>query len=90
MGCIDRGRSRVSAMQKRVARHVATIQEVNATLDPTANGCRIRRQRYSTIERRLLADIDPVRQQMGRVMASFQSGLFVGGGRCDWPRDNLD
>lgn len=39
---------------------------------------------------RLLADADPIHQQMGRVMASFQSGLFVGGSRYDWPRDNLD
>jgi hypothetical protein len=42
------------------------------------------------IERRLLADTDPICQQMGRVMASFQLGLFVGGGGCDWPPDNLD
>jgi hypothetical protein len=27
---------------------------------------------------------------MGRVMASFKKGLFVGGGRSDLPRDNLD
>ena len=24
------------------------------------------------------------------MMASFKKGLFVGGGRCDLPRDNLD
>lgn len=27
---------------------------------------------------------------MSRVMMSFQDGLFVGGARCDVPRDNLD
>ena len=45
---------------------------------------------YIMMNRRLLADADPIHQQMGRVMASFQMGLFVGGGRYDWPRDNLD
>jgi hypothetical protein len=40
--------------------------------------------------RKLLADADPICQQMGRVMARFKSGLFAGGGRGDWPRDNLD
>src|SRR5207249_2583883 len=38
----------------------------------------------------LLTDEDSIRQQMGRVMASFKPGLFAGGGRGDWPRDNLD
>src|SRR5205085_289488 len=38
----------------------------------------------------LLADEDPICQQMGRVMASFKLGLFAGGDRGDWPRDNLD
>jgi len=33
---------------------------------------------------------DPVRQHMGRVMASFAPGLFVGGEASDLPQDNLD
>ena len=90
MGCIDRGRNLVKATQKQVARYVVTIREVNATLDPETNGCRVRKQMYGMLMCRLLADPDHIRQQMGRVMASFQSGLFVGGSCCDWPGDNLD
>ena len=76
--------------QKQVANYVATIREVNDLLDPMTNPCRKRKQLFGVLERRLLADADSICQQMGRVMASFQSGLFAGGGRCDWPRDNLD
>jgi hypothetical protein len=45
---------------------------------------------FEKLERMLLANVDPICQQMGRVMASFKPGLFAGGGRGDWPRDNLD
>lgn len=76
--------------QKQVANYVATIREVDDLLDPTTNQCRKRKQLFGILERKLLADADPICQQMGRVMASFKPGLFAGGGRCDWPRDNLD
>jgi hypothetical protein len=69
---------------------VATIREVDASLDPATGRCTKRKQRFEALERTLLADADPVCQQMGRVMASFKPGLFAGGGRGDWPRDNLD
>jgi hypothetical protein len=90
MGCIDRGRSLVKATQKQVARYVATMREINATLDPTTGGYRVRKRMYGELRNRLLVDEDPIHQQMGRVMSSFRSGLFVGGSRCDGPHDNLD
>lgn len=90
MGGIDRGRRSVKATRKQLAGYVAKVREVAATLDPATAGCRIRKQMYGVIERRLLANTGPICQQRGRVMASFQLGLFVGGGRYEWPRDNLD
>jgi len=80
----------VVATQKRVAEYVATIREVDATLDPASNRCAKRKRLYGALQCDLLNDEDSIRQQMGRVMASFKPGLFVGGGRGDWPRDNLD
>ncbi len=76
--------------QKQVAGYVATIRKVDATLDPTTNRCVKRKQLYGALEHQLLNDKDMICQQMGRVMASFKPGLFAGGGRGDWPRDNLD
>lgn len=80
----------VVATQRRVAGYVATIRDVERTLDPANGRCANRKRLYDALERRLLNDDDSIRQQMGRVMASFQRGLFAGGGRGDWPRDNLD
>jgi hypothetical protein len=80
----------VAATQKQVAGYGATIREVDALLDPATNRCAKRKRQYDALERKLLADEDAICQQMGRVMASFQPGLFAGGGRGDWPRDNLD
>ena len=78
------------ATQKRVAGYVATIREVDGTLDPANGRCAKRQRVYGALQRELLNDEDLIRQQMGRVIASFQAGLFAGGGRGDWPRDNLD
>ena len=69
---------------------VVTIREVDALLNPATGRGAIRKQKFVSLEQQLLADTDPINQQMGRVMANFQPGLFVGGGRGDWPRDNLD
>lgn len=76
--------------QAQVAEYVVTIREVEALLVPAADRCAKRKQRFTALARQLLADADPVRQQMGRVMTSFQPGLFAGGDRGDWPSDNLD
>jgi hypothetical protein len=90
VGCIDKGRTLVAAMQKQVVVYVATIREVDATLDPAMGRCTKRKRLFVALERKLLADADPICRQMGRVMSSFKPGLFVGGGRGNWPQDNLD
>jgi hypothetical protein len=90
IGCIDKGRGLVVETQEQVAAYVETIRQVDASLDPASDGWSQRKRLYDALGRELLADEDPIRQQMGRVMASFQPGLFVGGGRADLPRDNLD
>lgn len=89
-GCIDKGTSLVAATQKQVAEYVVTVREVSVLLDPAAARCAKRKQKFAALEGKLLTDADPIRQQMGRVMSSFQPGLFAGGGRGDWPSDNMD
>lgn len=89
-GCIDKGKNLVAETQKRVAEYVVTIREVDALLDPATGRCAKRKRKFAALARRLLTDADPIYQQMGRVMTSFQPGLFAGGDRGDWPSDNLD
>jgi hypothetical protein len=88
--CIAKGRSLVLETQKQVEAYVETIRYVDATLDPASDSWAIRKRIYQTIGSGLLDEDDPICQQMGRLMASFKKGLFVGGGRSDLPRDNLD
>jgi len=90
VGCIDKGRKLVAATQKQVAIYVATIREVDALLDPATDRCAKRKRLYGALAHEMLNDEDSICQQMGRVMVSFKRGLFAGGGRGDWPRDNLD
>lgn len=90
MGCIDKGRNLVVETQKQVAGYVATTREVDGLLKPAMGRCGKRKQLFGVLQRKLLADEDPICQQMGRVMASFKPGLFAGGDRGDWPSDNLD
>jgi hypothetical protein len=78
------------ATQKQVAGYVVTIREVDALLAPATNRCRKRKQLFGVLERKMLADADPICQQMGHVMANFKPGLFAGGDRGEWPSDNLD
>jgi hypothetical protein len=87
---IDQGRNSVRETQKRVARYVETIRQVDATLDPATKGWQQRKQRFIVLRSQLLNDDDSIHQQMGRLMSTFQKGLFAGGGRGDLPRDNLE
>ncbi len=67
-----------------------TVRSIQATLEPTLGPCVLREQQFETLGDRLRSSDDPVQQHMGRVMASFHPGLFVGGDDADQPRDNLD
>jgi hypothetical protein len=90
IACIDKGKSLVVETQKQVAAYVEKIQKVDKALDPASGRWAQRKRSFTMLERELLADEDPISQGMGRLMASFKQGLFMGGGRADLPRDNLD
>jgi len=70
--------------------HVEIVRSIQATLEPTLAPCVLREQQFETLGDQLRSSDDPVRQHMGKVMASFHRGLFVGGDDADQPRDNLD
>jgi len=69
---------------------VEELRVIQATLEPTGGTCAERHEQFARVQERLQQSTDPVRQHMGRVMASFAPGLFVGGEACDLPQDNLD
>ena len=89
-GCIDRGLNQVADDLRTIQGHVATVRAIQETLEPTCGSCTVREHRFATLRDQLQASDDPLQRQMGKIMASFQEGLFVGGDDADLPRDNLD
>ena len=66
------------------------LQAIQATLEPDRGTCAQRQEQFQVLQGQCQASDDPIRQHMGRVMASFAPGLFVGGDEADLPQDNLD
>lgn len=88
--CISRGLSQVRDDLRKIQGHVETIRSIQATLEPARAPCVLRQEQFEKLRDELRFSDDPVQQHMGKVMASFQPGLFVGGDALDQPRDNLD
>jgi hypothetical protein len=69
---------------------VEDVRAIQETLDPAGGTCAERQVQFAVLQEQFQASDDPIRQQMGHVMASFAPGLFVGGGEANMPQDNLD
>lgn len=89
-GCIDRGLETVAADLPVIQGHVEVVRSIAETLDPVSGDCVAREARFSVLRDLLQASSDTVQQQMAKVLASFQPGLFAGGDAAEMPRDNLD
>jgi hypothetical protein len=89
-GCIERGLNQVKDDLPAIEGYVETVRFIQATLEPTLAPCFLREQQFERLRDQLQVSDDPVQQHMGKVMASFHPGLFVGGDDADQPRDNLD
>jgi hypothetical protein len=89
-GCIDRGLEAVALDLPVIQAHLEVVRFIAATLDPAQGDCASRRTRFTVLREQLQASTDSVHQQMAKVLASFQPGLFAGGDAADLPQDNLD
>jgi len=69
---------------------VEDIQAIPAPCEPDRGTCAQRQEQCQGLQVACQASDDPIRHHMGRVMASFAPGLFVGGDEADLPQDNLD
>lgn len=70
--------------------HVEVLRTIAATLDPAQGACDSRRVRFSKLHSTSQASTDLLRQQMAKVLLSFEPGLFSGGEIAGLPKDNLD
>jgi hypothetical protein len=80
----------VAADLPEIQGHVEVVRSIAATLDPAHGNCAAREVRFTVLREQLQASADSVRQQMAKVLTSFQPGLFAGGDAADLPQDNLD
>ena len=88
--CIDRGRDEVQAEQEKIREYVEDIKEVAATLEPGEETARDRQEKFEELIDRFERTEDPIRLHMATVMISFLAGLFVGEGKFEEIKDNLD
>src|SRR5712691_4549639 len=88
--CIDHGVAEVQAAHHVVRQQVQEIERVAATLT-CANGSATERQAQFTRLQEEFAGLDtPFYHHVAGVMASFATGLFVGGDTLPCLQDNLD
>lgn len=66
------------------------IAEVAATLEPGAEDCTERQEKFEALIDRFEETEDPIRHGMATLMLSFLAGLFVGEEEYEEVRDNLD
>ena len=77
-------------IQEALLPHIEAIRAIQATLEPTAGAAAERQAQCQGLQAQFHESDDPIQRHMGRVMASFAPGLFIGGEAADLPQDNLD
>ena len=80
----------VRAEQEPIRDYVKDIDKVAATLDPESGSCKDRQAKFEELIDRFQGNGDPIRQHMATLMISFLAGLFVGAGKFEEIKDNLD
>jgi hypothetical protein len=88
--CIDRGLDEVQVEQEKIREYVKDIKEVAATLEPGEGTCADRQEKFEELIDQLQRTENPIRLHMATVMVGFLAGLFVGEGKFEEIRDNLD
>ena len=80
----------IQAEQELIREYVKDIDEVAATLEPGGGSCKARQTKFEELIDRFQRHEDPIRHHMATLMISFLAGLFVGEGRFEEIKDNLD
>ena len=61
-----------------------------ATLESGGESCEQRKEKFKELIDRFERNEDPIHQHMATLMISFLAGLFVGAGKFEEIKDNLD
>jgi hypothetical protein len=82
--------AQVNQVQQQIGSYLKDLRAVNATLDPASASYRQRRHCFHQLRQQFAGRKEPIGLHLGKVMASFEGGLFAGGPQGDLPQDNLD
>ena len=80
----------VQAEQESIREYVKDIEKVAVTLEPGRESQADRQEKFKELIDRFERTGDPIRQHMAMLMISFLAGLFVGAGKFEEIKDNLD
>jgi hypothetical protein len=80
----------VRAEQETIRDYVKDIEKVAATLEPGEADCADRQEKFEKLIDQFERTEDPIRQCMSTMTISLLAGLFVGAGRFEQIKDNLD
>ena len=80
----------VQAEQETIREYVEDIDKVAATLESGGESCEDRKEKFKELIDRFERNEDPIHQHMATLMISFLAGLFVGAGKFEEIKDNLD
>ena len=90
-GCIDRGLEGARETLTQVAHYVQELRTVEGILKPNDEATGEEREaQFVSLWQEWEASVDPIHQQVAKVMSSCEPGLFVGREGADFPADNLD
>ena len=90
-GCIDRGLEVAREALTQVGHYVQDLRTVDGLLKPSDEATGEEREaQFVSLWQEWEASVDPMHQQLAKVMSSFEPGLFVGGEGAEVPADNVD
>jgi hypothetical protein len=90
-GCIDRGMEVAREALTQVGHYVQDLRAVDGLLKPSDEATGEEREaQFVALWQEWEASVDPIHQQVAKVMSSFEPGVFVGREGADFPADNLD
>jgi hypothetical protein len=87
---IERGLEAVASDQETIRTQAKEVAKGAATLEVVKGTSDHRPKQFATLRAEYQASADEYQHPLGKMMASFEPGLFVGGDRVDWPHDHLD
>jgi len=90
VGYLDRGLARYAEDFCRIATGMGTLIIVWTLLHPRTGTRHGNRAQFQQVAEQVLKNTDPLLQHVGRLMQSFEDGLFCGDETLDMPEDNLE